>query len=179
MAEASESAREALIGVLRHAYSGERAAAYAYRGHARSVRDPGERSRIRQIEDEEWRHRELVGGLLRQLGARPSPVAELRAAVIGRTLGALCFVAGWFAPMYGAGRLESGNIVEYEDAARYARDGGRPELADCLLEMAEVEWEHEAYFRSRIEGSRWLRVFPLWPKPSPKEEIRRHFVQRI
>ena len=57
---------------------------------------------------------------------------------------------GWFAPMYGAGRLESRNIREYETAARYARDCGREEFIDCLLTMAEVEWEHEYYFRSRV-----------------------------
>ena len=52
--------------------------------------------------------------------------------------------------MYGAGRLESGNIVEYEIAAGYARDCGSGDLIDCLLTMAEVEWEHEKYFRSRV-----------------------------
>ncbi len=36
-----------LARILRHAYSGERAAAYAYRGHWKSVADPGERARIR------------------------------------------------------------------------------------------------------------------------------------
>ena len=61
-----------LIRVLQNAYSGELAAGYAYRGHWRSLRDPAERERSRVIEAEEWHHRELVGGMLRQLGAAPN-----------------------------------------------------------------------------------------------------------
>ena len=63
----SEQARRALVKVLQHAYSGEQAAAYAYRGHWKSVSDPAEAERIRRIEDEEWHHRDLVGGLLREV----------------------------------------------------------------------------------------------------------------
>jgi rubrerythrin len=165
-------ALQSLVAILRLAYSGELAAGYAYHGHWKSISDPDERSRIRTIEDEEWHHRRLVGEMLATLGARPSSAREARAYVIGRCLGALCHVAGWFAPMYGAGRLESRNIKEYEDAARHAEACGHPELVDCLLGMAEVEWEHEAYFRSKVEGHALLRLFPLWPQPAPKAAIR-------
>ena len=75
---------------------------------------------------------------------------------------------------YGAGRLESRNIVEYETAARYARDCGRSDLIDCLLTMAEVEWEHERYFRSCVLRHRWSKRFTIWPEPPPKESIRNH-----
>jgi rubrerythrin len=166
------NSRLALIALLQLAYSGEQAAAYAYRGHWKSVHDPGERERIRTIEAEEWHHRELVGGMLSDLGGKPDPRREMRTAVIGRTLGALCHVTGWLAPMYGAGRLESRNIREYEAAARLAHDAGRDDLVDCLLEMAEVEWEHEAYFRERLLGNRIGRRLPLWPSPPPKSAIR-------
>lgn len=77
--------------------------------------------------------------------------------------------------MYGAGKLERGNIVEYEVAAVYAMRCGHPEMVDCLLEMAEVEWEHERYFRERIAGRWLLRFFPLWDPPPPKENIREQF----
>jgi rubrerythrin len=164
-------ARDGLIAVLRLAYSGERAAGYAYRGHWRSVRDADERLRIRTIEDEEWHHRELVGGMLRRLGAAPSRTRELRALVIGRTLGFLCHVAGWLLPMYGAGRLERKNVGEYEAAARFARLSGNEDLVDCLLTMAEVEWDHEAYFRGRVETSALGRRF-LWPPLPPRAAIR-------
>jgi hypothetical protein len=164
--------------VLQHAYSGERAAAYAYRGHWQSVSDAGERDRIHQIEQEEWHHRELVGGLLRALGAEPRAFRDLRALVLGRLLGLLCHVTGWFAPMYGAGRLERKNIVEYEDAARHAIACGRPEFLDCLLAMAEVEWDHEQYFRSRVDGHAWTRLFPVWPAPPPRASIRAAYAGR-
>jgi len=163
--------RQRLVATLQLAYSGERAAGYAYRGHWRSVSDPGERSRIQEIEAEEWHHRQLVGELLRQLGARPLGWRELRAIVLGRALQLGCHLVPWFLPMYGAGRLESGNVGEYEDAARYARDAGRSEMIDCLLTMAEVEWEHERYFRERIAGHPWTRVFKPWRRPAPKPTI--------
>jgi rubrerythrin len=161
-----------LIGILKLAYSGERAAGYAYRGHWQSVSDPDERTHIKQIEDEEWHHRRLVGEMLEGLGSGPSRARETRALVIGRTLGTLCHVMGWFAPMYGAGRLESRNIKEYEDAARFAEGCGHPELVDCLLTMAEVEWEHERYFRGKVEGRALTRLLGLWPEPPPKHTIR-------
>ena len=168
-----------LIALLQLAYSAEQAAAYAYRGHWHSVVDVDERARIKQIEDEEWHHRELVGEMLRSLNAHPSSVREIRAFIIGRVLGLLCHLMGWLAPMYCAGRLESRNIVEYETAARYARDCGREDFIDCLLTMAEVEWEHESYFRSRV-SLHWLgRRLSLWRLPLPKESIRQLFAQDV
>lgn len=74
--------------------------------------------------------------------------------------------------MYGAGRLERSNIVEYEHAARFAAACGHPEMIDSLLMMAEVEWEHELFFREQIIGHRLLRILPLWEAPPPKESIR-------
>ncbi len=165
------------IALLQLAYSAERAAAYAYRGHWHSVVREDERIRIRQIEDEEWHHRDLVGEMLESLGAHPSRRREIRALVIGRVLGVLCHVLGWLAPMYGAGRLESRNVSEYETAARYARDCGREAFIDCLLIMAEVEWEHEKYFRSRVLIHPLGRRLFLWPAPPSKEMIRESFAR--
>jgi hypothetical protein len=170
-----DTARRALVRVLQLAYSGQRAAGYAYRGHRRSVSNAEEAARIKQIEAEEWHHRELVGDLLGELGARPRRPREVRAWLVGRTLGALCHVSGWFLPMYGAGRLESHNIVEYEDAARYALASGGERFLDCLLAMAEVEWEHEQYFRARVLSHPWSRVLKVRPEPPPKSAIRRRY----
>lgn len=167
-----EDNREKLIAILQLAYSGERAAAYAYRGHWQSVTDSEECDAIRRIEEDEWRHRTLVGEILTELGSGPKPRREVRATIIGRTLGFLCHVTGWLLPMYGAGKLESRNVREYETAARYARDAGCLEFIDCLLEMAEVEWDHEHYFRSRVLQHRLGRLLPMWTAPPPKETIR-------
>jgi rubrerythrin len=157
------------------AYSAELAAAYAYRGHWNSVTDAREKARIQKIEDEEWHHRRLVGEMLSQLGSRPSRWLEFRATIIGRVLALLCHLSGWLTPMYGAGRLESRNIREYEAAARYARDSGHHSFIEALLTMAEVEWEHEFYFRSRVESDSWGARLQLWPSPPPKESIRQSF----
>ena len=161
-----------LVAQLQLAYSGERAAAYAYRGHWRSLPEGAERDQVRRIEEDEWHHRRMVGGILSGLGARPNRLREARAWLIGRTLGLLCHVAGWFLPMYGAGRLERRNIVEYEEAAAYAIAGGRRDLIDCLLTMAEVEWDHELFFRSKVEAHPWSRVFKVWSRPPSREAIR-------
>lgn len=172
-----DDSRQKLIALLQLAYSAEKAAGYAYRGHWHSTVDKDERIRIKQIEDEEWHHRELVGEMLQSLEAGPNRQREFRAWVIGRVLALLCHVMGWLAPMYGAGRLESRNIGEYETTARYARDSGRDEFIDCLLTMAEVEWEHEKYFRSRVLLHPVGRRLPLWPAPAPKEMIRESFAR--
>jgi rubrerythrin len=170
-----ETSRKNLIALLKLAYSAERAAGLAYRGHWQSVVDESERIRIKQIEDEEWHHRRLVGEMLASLGSQPSKQREVRSLILGRALGFLCHVMGWLAPMYGAGRLESRNIREYETAARLARDCGRNDFVEDLLMMAEVEWEHEYYFRSRVVLHSFGRRLNLWQSPPPKETIRETF----
>src|SRR4030095_2899761 len=100
-----------LIALLQLAYSAEQAAAYAYRGHWQSVVDVDERASTRQIEEEEQHHSQLVGGMLENLGSRPNRRREIRSLLLGRALGFLCHVMGWFAPMYGAERLERRKIT--------------------------------------------------------------------
>ena len=164
-----------LIRELQHAHSGVLAAGFAYEGHWRSVKDPAERAHIKKIQEEEHHHLELVAGLLAQLGAKPLPLRDAIFVVIGKMIGLLCRAGGWFIPMYGAGRLESHNIVEYERAAMHAMRCGNEEMIECLLQMAEVEWEHEAYFRERVTGHPLLRIFPIWKQPPPKSTIRERY----
>src|SRR4029079_8505491 len=90
-----------LVNILQLAYSGELAAGYAYRRHSHSLHDPADRAQVKKIEEEEWHHRKLVGEMLSSLGAGPNKRREFRATIVGRTLGLLCHVTGWFAPMYG------------------------------------------------------------------------------
>lgn len=164
--------RSQLIRVLRSACSGELAAIHAYEGHWRSLAPGEERERVKVIQAEEHHHRQLVLKLLADLGAKPSAKREAVFWCIGNAISLLCRIGGWFIPMYGAGKLERSNIVEYEDAARYAGACGREDLIDCLLTMAEVEWEHEKFFRESVEDHWLLRLFPLWDPPPPKEDIR-------
>lgn len=168
-------ARSRLVHQLRRAYSGELAAAHAYRGHAGSVRDPAERDALAAIEADELHHRAAVGAMLAELGSGPSGARELVFDALGRLIGLLCHLTGWLAPMYGAGLLESRNIGEYEDAARTAVEAGLEALAPALLVMAEVEHDHEAWFRARVLGHRLAPWLPLWPAPPPRSSIRARF----
>ncbi len=168
-------ARARLVRQLQLAHAGERAAAYAYRGHWKSTRDADERAAICRIEGEEWEHRRRVGEMLAGLGARPVPLREAAMIAIGRFIGALCWVSGWFFPMYGAGRIERRNVHEYLDAAAFARDAGHHELVDDLLTMAEVEHDHERWFRERLGGHWLLRLIPLWRPLPPRASLRADF----
>jgi ferritin-like metal-binding protein YciE len=171
------NAREKLIKLLQDAHAGEMAAYHAYEGHWRSVSDPNEKKEIQKIQAEEIEHRECLGQFLIELGAAPRPGRERLMALIGRTIGLLCRLGGWFIPMYGAGQLEQGNIVEYETAARLARAAGLEQYVEPLLKMAEVEWDHEAFFRAKVQTHWAARLVPLWPTPPPRENIRIDFLK--
>lgn len=165
-----ESSFHHFIRILQNAYSGELAAGYAYRGHWKSVSDPSERSRIQQIENEEWVHRQRVGKMLLELSAQPQRHKEIRMWITGRVIGLACHFIGWFLPMYFAGRLESGNVVEYELAASHARALGLFKFETDLLRMASVEKEHELYFLSVVSHHPLLpRVSSIfhWGKTEP------------
>ena len=67
-----------LIDLLQQAYSAERAASFAYIGHARSVNDPNEKKAIKQIEDDEWHHRATVLKIMQQYEIPVSKYYEIR-----------------------------------------------------------------------------------------------------
>ena len=152
---------DSLIRILRRAYSGEMTAALAYRGHWLSVRNEREIAEIRQIEKEEWVHRERLGYWVSRLGARPIWWLELRMALLGTIILIGCNMVGWFIPMYFAGRLESQNDREYEEAAVHAEALGLHALYAELKTMAELERDHEAYFLGKVAGHPAL---PFWKK---------------
>jgi rubrerythrin len=165
-----ESDRQQLIEILQNAYSGELAAALAYRGHWKSLANEGERDSIQKIEQDEWRHRERVGEMLECLGVTPRRAREAKSWLIGRSIGLACHMLGRFLPMYFAGRLESGNVVEYKEAASHASALELTEFQVDLLVMAAVEREHEAFFLSVVTGHRMLPLISVlfkWEAASP------------
>jgi len=151
--------RSALIHVLHMAYSGEKAAAYAYNAHWKSLKKQDERASIQRIEREELDHREIVGEMLAFLSAKPQLWRELIMAMIGRTVGTACFLIGWFLPMYFAGRLESTNVKEYDTAANHAEALGLRDFATELRRLSVVESTHELFFLEKVKGHRWLPLF--------------------
>ena len=171
----ASAARAHLVFLLQLAYSGELGAARAYAGHAHSLRDPGERAELRKILRDEIRHRRCLRRMLAALGSAPDERRESKMDRVGKSISLFCHVGGWFFPMYGAGRLESQNIREYEHAARLAAVAGCDELIEELLVMAEVEWDHELFFRQKASSHPLWRVVPHWPVPPSRHLIRRMF----
>ena len=162
--------RERLVRILQDAHAGELAAAYAYRGHARAVRRGAEREEILRIEASEWHHRALVAAMLTELGAAPRRPREIWMATIGRFFGALCFVGGWFGPMYAAGRLEGMNVGQYADARALALSLGLDDYVRELDAMVAEEMRHEVWFGDRVRGHRLLRPAAAlfrWRPPQP------------
>jgi demethoxyubiquinone hydroxylase (CLK1/Coq7/Cat5 family) len=161
--------RKKLVRILQYAHAGELGAARAYHGHWRAVTAPDEVEGIRRIEKEEWVHRAAVRRMLTTLKAEPLLPLELTIGAIGATLGALCPVSGWFFPMYFAGRLEFGNVDQYEDAALHAERLGLKEMARELHAMTVTEREHELFFMNKVEGHSLLPfaqiVFRWGPMP--------------
>ncbi|HTC21450.1 MAG TPA: ferritin-like domain-containing protein [bacterium] len=144
--------RKKLVRILQYAHAGELGAARAYHGHWQAVTAPDEVEGIRRIEKEEWVHRAAVRRMLTVLGAEPLLPLEILIGTVGATLGALCPLSGWFFPMYFAGRLEFGNVDQYEDAAFHAERLGLKEMARELHAMTKTEREHELFFMNRVEG---------------------------
>ncbi len=176
-----EEAKSALIRLLQDAHAGERAAAYAYYGHAKSlfVSDQKEKKEIFEIYEDEIHHRAGLYEMLKGLGAKPRFLREKLMQFIGAIIGFSCLFGGWFIPMYGAGKLESNNIEEYEVAARLALLSGNNHLIKDLLDFAEKEWDHELYFRNKSETHFLYRFFPKWTFPDKKENIRKNYEEFV
>jgi rubrerythrin len=148
-----------LVKLLQMAYSAEKAAAFAYVGHAGSVKNPAEKAAIKQIEMDEWHHREVVLSIMQEYGIQPSRSNEIKYHIIGRLLSASCYVIGWFMPYFFAGRLESGNVCEYFVMMRYFNDLGITAHDKDLYEMGIKEKEHEVSFQKSLENNRLLPIF--------------------
>jgi demethoxyubiquinone hydroxylase (CLK1/Coq7/Cat5 family) len=164
------SLRRTLVRLLQDAHAGELAAAHAYRGHWRSLRRADERAEVRRIEEAEWHHRGLVAAMLDGLGARPRRARELGMWSTGRFFGVLCFLPGWFGPMYAAGRLEGMNVDQYSRARDLAAALRLDTWAAELEEMRVEEDRHEQWFGDRVRGHWLLRParFVLgWSPPDP------------
>src|SRR4051794_27839145 len=108
-----------LTDLLQRAYSAEKAAAFAYQGHAGSVKNKAEKTAIRQIELDEWNHRKEVLEIMRKYNIPVSRYYEFRFYVIGKIISFSCYIIGWFMPFFFAGRLESGNVCEYFRMMQY------------------------------------------------------------
>lgn len=161
-----------LVDLLKQAYSAEKAAAFAYQGHAKSVKGIEEKKAIRQIEIDEWNHRREVLLLMNTYQIEVSNWYEFKNYVIGKTIHIGCFVIGWFMPFYFAGNLESGNVCEYVRMKRLFNSLNITEHDEVLYEMSLKEKEHEVYFYEKIKDHKWLPFFEKifsWGKKSKND----------
>jgi hypothetical protein len=148
-----------LANLLQRAYSGEKAAAFAYQGHAGSISDKVEKAAIKQIEVDEWNHRSEVLSMMQQYGVPVSKWQEFKSHIIGKTISASCYLIGWFMPFYFAGNLESGNVCEYIRMKRLFNALDITEHDAILYEMSLKEKEHEVYFYDKIKDNKLLPFF--------------------
>ena len=163
-----------LVKLLQLAYSAEKAAAFAYIGHAGSVKNPDEKVAIKQIEMDEWQHRETVLAIMKQHAIPPSRYYEIKYHVIGKIISCSCYVIGWFMPYYFAGRLESGNVCEYFIMMRYFNEIGITAHDEVLYEMGMKEKEHEVYFQKCLQNNRLLPLFEKifgWGNKSSSNDV--------
>lgn len=148
-----------LIKLLQQAYSAEKAAAFAYIGHAKNVKTTAEKEAIKQIELDEWGHRQEVLTLMNNYAIPISKFYEFKYYLIGRTISALCYVIGRFMPFFFAGKLESGNVCEYFRMRQYFNSLGITAHDQVLYDMGIKEKEHEVYFLEKIKDDKLLPYF--------------------
>ena len=149
----------ALTDLLQMAYSAEKAAAFAYQGHAASVKLLEEKKEIHQIEIDEWNHRKEVLEIMNLYDVPVSKYYEFRFHVIGKMISGSCYIIGRFMPFYFAGRLESGNVCEYFRMMQYFHEMGIRDHDKILYEMGIKEKEHEIYFLNKIKNDPLLPFF--------------------
>lgn len=163
-----------LLDLLQQAYSAEKAAAFAYQGHAGSVKKPDDKLAIKQIELDEWNHRKEVLELMNQYDVSISGFYEVKYYIIGKVISASCYVIGWFMPYFFAGKLESGNVCEYFRMMQYFNSLGITEHNQILYDMGMKEKEHEVYFLSKIKNEKLLPIFEklfFWGKHKSLNDV--------
>jgi hypothetical protein len=138
-----------LIDLMQRACSAEKAAAFAYEGHAGSVKNVDEKKAIHQIEIDEWNHRKEILDLMKEYDVPISKNYEFRFHVVGKIISASCYVIGWFMPFYFAGRLESGNVCEYFRMKQYFNSLGIRKHDNILYEMGMKEKSTKYIFWER------------------------------
>lgn len=148
-----------LVDSLRKAYSAERAASFAYIGHAGSLKSDAEKQAVKRIEDDEWDHRRHVLEIMKEYDIPVSRWYEIKYYLIGKLIGCSCYLIGRFMPYFFAGKLESGNVCEYIVMIKYFHSLGIRKHDETLYQMGIREKEHEIYFLELIKDEKWLPHF--------------------
>lgn len=137
-----------LIWQLQVAHAIETGAYEAYEGHANSLKNPCEREKIKQIQKDEWFHRQTVGFMLIELKAGPNHVLDGLLWLIGRTISLSCYVIGYRAAMWGAKIMEVFGSNIYGNLAAQCVLEGQGQFMLEFCKMAHQEREHEEFFKN-------------------------------
>ena len=148
-----------LVRSLQQAYSAEKAASFAYIGHAGSLKDEQEIKAVQQIEQDEWEHRRNVLQIMQQYDIPVSRYFEVKYHIIGKLIGWACYVIGRFMPYFFAGKLESGNVCEYFVMIQHFHSLRITAHDEMLYEMGIKEKAHEVHFLNIIKDEKWLPLF--------------------
>lgn len=154
--------KQKLIKLLQKAHAGERAAALAYNGHWKSLKDKKEISDIQRIENDEWIHRARIAEMLAQFNAKPLFWREILFLFIGSSIDFICHFCGRFCSTYFAGILENANVCEYKTASEYAEILGLKDLAEEFRLMEQTEAEHEIILQKMIAEHSFLPFFAFF-----------------
>jgi hypothetical protein len=133
-----------LVDLLQMAYSAEKAAAFAYIGHANSLKAGESKNQIKQIEVDEWGHRDEVLKIMTEYNIPISKCYAFKFHVIGKVIAFSCYVIG---------------IKKHDQ---------------ILYEMAIKEKEYEDFFLNEVKDSRLLPFFEKlfsWGKSSSFNDI--------
>jgi hypothetical protein len=160
-----------LVDLLQKAYSAEKAAAFAYQGHAGSIKNLAQKLEIKQIEMDEWDHREEVLAIMKQYDIPVSRYYEVGFYIIGKVISISCYFIGRFMPFYFAGSLESGNVCEYFRMKQYFNELGIKDHDIALYEMGIKEKVHEVYFLNKIKEDRLLPIFERFFSWGPRKSF--------
>jgi hypothetical protein len=163
-----------LVELLQRAYSAEKAAAFAYIGHAGSLKNREAKAAVKQIEDDEWIHRKNVLVIMQKYDIPISKYYEVKFHIIGRVISSSCYVIGWFMPYFFAGKLESGNVCEYFVMMQYFHSLDIRDHDEILYEMGMKEKDHEIYFLNQIKSSKLLPIFEkifAWGRDSSLNDV--------
>ena len=137
-----------LIRQIKYAHAAELGAYLAYEGHSKAMNlNPGQKAYFHKIKMDELEHRKILEDLLKRFKTKPSKTLNLAFSIIGRVLGVLSRITGYYLPMKVAGFMEKLGTDGYVGMAKIALEKLDVGLYNVFMDMAEVESTHEEWFK--------------------------------
>jgi len=144
---------------LRRAHSAQKALALEYKRQAAAMRDPWEKKGMCQIENDEWKQREILLGIMKKYGVPVSLYYEVKYRIIGKIISIGSRMSGRFVRFYFAGKQESENVCEYFRMMKCFHSLGVHNHDRIIYALSMNEREHERYFLNNIRNHKLLPLF--------------------